>query len=124
MTAKKILTVDDSGTVRKLCGRIVGSLGFEVLEAENGKVALELIRANPDTSVVLLDWNMPVMNGLEFLKALRAEPLPQQPKVVMCTSESDFSRIAEAISAGADEYVMKPFNEEIVRGKLTEIGIL
>ena len=124
MAEMKLLTVDDSGTVRRLCGRIVGSMGFDVLEAENGQNALEVVRANPGISVVLLDWNMPVMNGLEFLKALRSEPLPEQPKVVMCTSEAEFSRIAEAISAGANEYMMKPFNEEIVRGKLTEIGVL
>ena len=121
---KKMLLVDDSRTVRSVCRRTVKSLGFETLEAENGAVALEMMREHTDIDVVLLDWNMPVMDGLTFLKTLREESLPSQPVVVMCTTEADMSRIVEAMQAGADEYIMKPFTEEIVRDKFEETGIL
>jgi len=99
-------------------------LGLETIEAENGQAALEAIRSNPEIDVILLDWNMPVMDGLSFLKALREEPLEKQPVVVMCTTENDMSRIVEAMQAGANEYIMKPFTEDIVRDKLEETGIL
>lgn len=121
---RKILLVDDAKNVRFICGSIVRSCGFETLEAENGQEALEVVRAHPDIDVVLLDWNMPVMDGLSFLKKLRAEPLPTQPHVVMCTTENEFERIAEAMQAGANEYIMKPFTDEIIREKLEEIGAL
>lgn len=121
---KKILLVDDSRTVRRLCGQIVTSIGLETLEAENGEVALTTVRENPDIDAVLLDWNMPVMDGLTFLKALRQEPLPTQPTVVMCTTENEMARIVEAIQAGANEYIMKPFTEEMVREKLEVVGVI
>jgi len=121
---KKILLVDDSRAVRLVGRRYADTLGLETLEAENGQTALDVIRAHPEVDVILLDWNMPVMDGLDFLKALRDEPLPNQPVVVMCTTENDMSRIVEAMQAGANEYIMKPFTEEIVRDKLEETGIL
>jgi len=121
---KKILLVDDSRAVRMVGRRYSNSLGLETIEAENGQAALEAIRSNPEIDVILLDWNMPVMDGLSFLKALREEPLEKQPVVVMCTTENDMSRIVEAMQAGANEYIMKPFTEDIVRDKLEETGIL
>lgn len=121
---KKILLVDDSRTVRSVGKRYSSALGFETFEAENGQAALDMIRAHPDIDVILLDWNMPVMDGLSFLKALREEPLAEQPVVVMCTTENDMSRIVEAMQAGANEYIMKPFTEDIVRDKLEETGVL
>jgi len=121
---KKILLVDDSRAVRLVGRRYADTLGLETLEAENGQAALDMVRAHPEIDVILLDWNMPVMDGLDFLKALRDEPLPHQPVVVMCTTENDMSRIVEAMQAGANEYIMKPFTEEIVRDKLEETGIL
>ncbi|GAB4147191.1 MAG: response regulator [Planctomycetaceae bacterium] len=121
---KKILLVDDSRTVRSVGKRYSDSLGFEAFEAENGQAALDVVRAQPDIDVILLDWNMPVMDGLSFLKALREEPLEKQPVVVMCTTENDMSRIVEAMAAGANEYIMKPFTEDIVRDKLEEAGVL
>lgn len=121
---KKILLVDDARTVRLACRRFADALGMEALEAENGQEALEVVRAHPDIDVILLDWNMPVMDGLSFLKALREEPLAKQPVVVMCTTENDMTRIVEAMQAGANEYIMKPFTEEIVRDKLSETGVL
>lgn len=121
---KKLLLVDDSRAVRLLGKRIVNPLGFEILEAENGEEALKVCAANPDLDAILLDWNMPVMDGLQFLKALRAGTAEKQPIVVMCTTENDMVRIVEAMQAGANEYIMKPFTEDIVREKLHETGVI
>lgn len=121
---KKILLVDDSRTVRAVGKRYADSMGLESFEAENGQKALDVLREHQDIDVVLLDWNMPVMDGITFLKALREEPRARQPVVVMCTTENDMSRIVEAMQAGANEYIMKPFTEDIVREKLKEVGVL
>ncbi|HEX6983885.1 MAG TPA: response regulator [Planctomycetaceae bacterium] len=121
---KTILLVDDSRAVRLAERRSLAALGVEVVEAGDGAEALALVRSGRRFDAVLLDWNMPVMDGLSFLRALRAEPLDPQPRVVMCTTESDMARIVEAVSAGADEYIMKPFTEEIVRSKLEQTGVL
>ena len=97
---------------------------FEV-EAENGKEALEQFRKHTP-EVVLLDWNMPVMDGLEFIKALRAldASAGKQPIVIFCTTENDIGKIQAAIAAGADEYIMKPFDLEIIRAKFMQVGLL
>lgn len=121
---KKILLVDDSRTVRNFMRRVADDLGLEAVEAENGEAALVAVRAHQDLDVVLLDWNMPVMDGLEFLKALRTEPRRKQPAVVMCTTENEMARIVEAMAAGANEYIMKPFTQDIVREKLEGVGVL
>ena len=121
---KKILLVDDSRAVRLVGSRMAKEIGLEPLEAEDGQKALEVARETPDLDAVLLDWNMPVMDGLTFLKALREENRDKQPVVVMCTTENDMPRIMEAMSAGANEYIMKPFTEEIVREKLAETGVI
>lgn len=121
---KKILLVDDSRAVRLVGTRMAKEIGLDPLEAEDGEKALEVARANPDLDAVLLDWNMPVMDGLTFLKKLREESRDKQPVVVMCTTENDMPRIMEAMAAGANEYIMKPFTEEIVREKLTETGVI
>ncbi|MCA9003969.1 MAG: response regulator [Planctomycetaceae bacterium] len=121
---KTILLVDDSRAVRLVGRRIMGTFGLNVLEAEDGKQALEVARANPELDAVLLDWNMPIMDGMEFLKALRAETREKQPIVVMCTTENDMPQIVQAMQAGANEYIMKPFTEDIVRDKLEETGVL
>ncbi len=121
---KTILLVDDSRAVRAVGRKYAVSLGLETLEAADGEQALAAVRDNRQIDVVLLDWNMPVMDGLSFLKALREEPLEKQPVVVMCTTENEMARIIEAMQAGADEYIMKPFTEDIVRGKLEEAGVL
>lgn len=120
---KNVLLVDDSRAVRMVGRRIVEALGHSVLEAENGTEALKVCRSRSDIDAILLDWNMPVMNGLEFLTALRSEPV-RQPIVVMCTTENDLQHISAALTAGANEYVMKPFTEEILRGKLEEAGVV
>src|ERR1700733_10003966 len=117
------LVVDDSRVVRKVARRILEAHGFTVAEAGDGKEALEACRASmPDC--VLLDWNMPVMDGLTFLKAVRSEFGPANPPVVFCTTENDMARILEAIENGAQEYIMKPFDEDILLGKLAQVGLL
>ncbi len=117
------LVVDDSRTVRKAARRMLERSGFTVEEAENGAEALVACRAGlPD--LVLLDWNMPVMDGLEFLRHARREFGPADPPVMLCTTEAGFERIVEALQAGAQEYIMKPFDEAILTGKLATLGLL
>lgn len=117
------LVVDDSRVIRKLAYRMLTDLGVEADEAENGAVAYEMCVASmPD--IVLLDWNMPVLDGMEFLKKLRGSPFERQPKVLFCTTESEFSKIAQALTEGADEYIMKPFDVDILASKLRLIGAI
>lgn len=117
------LVVDDSMVVRKVARRMLEAMGFAVTEAPDGAKALEACRAAlPDG--VLLDWNMPVMDGITFLRQARAEFGPDKPCIVLCTTEGEMTRILEAIEAGAQEYIMKPFNEEILREKLEQAGLL
>ncbi|MGH7044053.1 MAG: response regulator [Acetobacteraceae bacterium] len=119
---RSCLVVDDSRVVRKLARRILEANDFIVTEAEDGAKALAACRSTlPDG--VLLDWNMPVMNGLEFLCALRAEFGPDHPVVLFCTTETEMSFIAQALEAGAQEYIMKPFDADILLGKLAEAGL-
>jgi two-component system chemotaxis response regulator CheY len=116
------LIVDDSRVIRKVARRILEDLGFEIAEAADGMEALAWCRAAmPDA--VLLDWNMPVMNGLDFLRAMRAEPGGQAPKVVFCTVENDLQHINQALETGADEYIMKPFDGDIIASKFAEVGL-
>ncbi|KUO53270.1 MAG: two-component system response regulator [Sphingomonadales bacterium BRH_c42] len=118
---KTCLIVDDSRVIRRVSRHILESLGFAVEEAENGQEGLDQCdRAMPD--VVLLDWNMPIMSGIEFITQLRLRPDGDRPKVVFCTTENDVSHIREAINAGADEYVMKPFDHETLQIKLQLVG--
>ena len=120
---KTCLVVDDSSVIRKVARRILEGLDFKITEAEDGQQALEQCRgAMPDA--VLLDWNMPVMDGYDFLKALRRVPGGDTPKVVFCTTENDVAHIARALSAGANEYIMKPFDKEIVEAKFQEVGLI
>jgi two-component system chemotaxis response regulator CheY len=117
------LVVDDSRVVRKVARRILEANGCTVAEAGDGQQALEACRAGmPD--FVLLDWNMPVMDGLTFLRALRQEFGPGNPPVIFCTTENDMAHIELAIKNGAQEYIMKPFDEEILVGKLVQAGLL
>src|SRR5690348_15461218 len=121
--APTCLVVDDSLVGRRIARRILEANGFGVSEARDGQQALMMCREKlPDC--VLLDWNMPVMNGLQCLQVLRREFGPDRPKVVFCTTENDLSHIAAAIENGAQEYVMKPFDDEILTGKLSRIGLL
>ena len=120
---KNCLVVDDSKVIRKVARHILETLNFAVDEAEDGREALSRIESRvPD--VVLLDWNMPVMSGMEFLRTLRQQKLDMQPKVVFCTTENDAAHIRAAIDAGADEYVMKPFDRETLESKLQIVGVV
>ena len=121
--ARTCLVVDDSRVVRKVARRILETHGYVVAEAPDGQQALDACRASmPDC--VLLDWNMPVMDGISFLKNLRAEFGPDNPPVVFCTTENDMAHIEMAIANGAQEYIMKPFDEEILIGKFSQVGLL
>jgi len=116
------LVVDDSRVVRKVARRILEAHGYTVAEAPDGQQALDACRqALPDC--ILLDWNMPVMDGLSFLRAFRAEFGPDNPPVVFCTTENDLDHITQAIENGAQEYIMKPFDEEILVSKLAQVGL-
>ncbi len=120
---KTCLVVDDSRVIRKVARRILEDLGFETAEAADGMEAMAWCRtAMPEA--ILLDWNMPVMDGLEFLKQLRREPDGQDPVVVFCTVENDLEHITQALEAGADEYIMKPFDGDIIASKLDLAGLL
>ena len=120
---RKILVVDDSRVVRKVARRILEANGYAVSEAGDGQQALDACRAGlPD--VVLLDWNMPVMDGITFLRQLRGEFGPDNPAVIFCTTENDMAHIEMAMSSGAQEYIMKPFDEEILVGKFEQVGLL
>jgi two-component system, chemotaxis family, chemotaxis protein CheY len=117
------LVVDDSTVIRKIARRIMEDMDFQVVEAEDGEKALEACKRElPDA--VLLDWNMPVMDGLEFLVHLRRMPGGDQPKVVFCTTENGMDHIARALDAGANEYIMKPFDKDIVTAKFQEVGLV
>ncbi len=120
---KSCLVVDDSRVVRKVARRIVEDLGFACEEAEDGQKACEACEASMPEAV-LLDWNMPVMSGIEFLEKLRQMPNGGDPKVVFCTTENDVSHIQRALQAGANEYIMKPFDSDIIKFKLETIGVL
>ena len=122
MSTRTCLVVDDSRVVRKVARRMLEGNGYVVVEAGDGAQALLAVREHmPDA--VLLDWNMPVMNGIEFLQALREEFGPDNPPVVFCTTENDISHIERAIAAGAQEFIMKPFDEEILMGKFSQVGL-
>lgn len=117
------LIVDDSRTTRRLIGDIMRALNFDVIEACDGQVALERLTEMGTADVVLVDWNMPVMNGLEFVKALRANPAYDNVPLLMVTTETEMDQVSLAFKAGVNEYLMKPFDADMVRSKLSWIGI-
>ena len=121
---KTILVVDDSPLIRKAIRRIIEPMGFDVAEAGDGVDAMGRMEAGPAPDAILLDVEMPEMDGLTFLKQLRGRPDLPQPPVIMCTTVHAMATIAEAIQSGANEYVMKPFNEAIIGEKLEGIGLV
>ena len=120
---KTCLVVDDSSVIRKVARRILEGLDFEIVEAEDGEQALDVCRRQLPEAI-LLDWNMPKMDGYEFLRMLRKLPGGDSPKVVFCTTENDVAHIARALHAGANEYIMKPLDKEIVEAKFQEVGLI
>ena len=120
---KTCLVVDDSSVIRKVARRILEGLDFQIAEAENGEEAIETCQ-NQMPDAILLDWNMPKMDGYDFLRALRRLAGGDRPKVVFCTTENDVAHIARALHAGANEYIMKPFDKDIVEAKFQEVGLI
>ncbi|MBI1347733.1 response regulator [bacterium] len=121
---KTILLVDDSRAVRLATRRMLGQSNCSILEAEDGSEALTVLKSHPEIDAILLDWNMPIMDGITFLKTVRSDGHLPQPKIVMCTTEGEFSRIMDALQSGANEYIMKPYTQEIMLEKLQEVGVL
>jgi two-component system chemotaxis response regulator CheY len=123
MSMKTCLVVDDSSVIRKVARRILEDLSFQIIEAADGNEALKACQSKmPDA--ILLDKDMPVMDGYDFLMQLRKEPGGDTPIVVFCTTENDVAQIARAMRAGANEYIMKPFDQEIMRAKFAEAGLI
>ena len=117
------LIVDDSKAMRSVLRSILREMGFEVSEAGNGREALERLRENRKIDLALVDWNMPEMNGFEFVCAMRADSAYDRMCVLMVTTETDLGRITQALDAGANEYLMKPFTKESLQGKMALLGI-
>jgi two-component system chemotaxis response regulator CheY len=120
----RALVIDDSRTVRIIIGKMLREIGMEVLEAGNGQEALEQIKSNPGVELLLVDWNMPVMNGLELVQAIRGERAYDGLRILMVTSEAEGAQVARALSAGANEYLMKPFNKDVLVAKLGLLDVL
>jgi two-component system chemotaxis response regulator CheY len=117
------LVVDDSKTIRTILSRTLTQLGYEVRQAENGREAMEVLAAEKAVTLVLTDWNMPEMNGLEVVKQIRKKPELASLVIVMVTTETEMDHMAAALEAGANEYVMKPFTKEILLEKLQLVGL-
>jgi two-component system chemotaxis response regulator CheY len=118
------LVIDDSRAVRIIIGNILREIGMEVIEASNGREALDRIKQNPDVELMLLDWNMPEMNGFDFLRAVRSQPAFDRVRILMVTSESRGEQVNQALRAGANEYLMKPFNKDVLLAKLNLLDVL
>ncbi|MHC4549584.1 MAG: response regulator [Planctomycetota bacterium] len=119
----RALVVDDARTVRVILRRILEEMGFEAVEAENGRDALIWLAEGLPTDLVLVDWDMPEMNGIAFVHAVRSNPEHRDLPVVMVTKETRLRNVTEALDAGANEYIMKPFTKDVVREKLELLGL-
>ena len=120
----KVLIVDDSRAMRMILRRTVTELGYSCCEAGNGQEALEVLAREAQVSLMLVDWNMPVMCGLDLVKAVRADSRFAGIPLVMVTTETEIDRISQALEAGANEYVMKPFTKEVLEGKLRSMNLI
>jgi len=116
------LIIDDSRAVRMLIGSILREQGFTVFDASHGREGLEKLHQNPAIGLALVDWNMPVMDGLEFIQTVRRDPAWDALRIVMVTTETESEQVERAMSAGANEYVMKPFTREVLIAKLSLLG--
>ena len=117
------LIADDSKVIRMLLSKIIFNLGFSVIEAEDGEDVVELTQLK-EPDLIIMDWNLPVMEGIDALYKIREMNLPRRPKVIFCSANSDLRRIEQALDGGADDYIIKPFDEDIVATKLTILGLL
>jgi two-component system, chemotaxis family, chemotaxis protein CheY len=120
----RALVIDDSRTVRMIIGQTLRELGMEVLEAGTGLEALEQIKLHPDVELMLVDWNMPEMNGIDFIRAVRSQRAFDPVRILMVTSEAQSDHVTEAIQAGANEYLMKPFSKEVLVAKLNLLDVI
>ena len=116
------LVVDDSRAMRVVLSRMLRDIGFSVAEARHGREALTYLQSHPETVLALVDWNMPEMNGLELVEHIRADSRLDELQVMMVTTETEMSQVTRAMSAGASEYVMKPFTRAIIEEKLRLLG--
>lgn len=116
------LVIDDSRAVRLLVGNILREQGYGVVAAGDGREGLQRLEENPEIRLVLVDWNMPVMDGLEFIQAVRKVRAWDEVRLVMVTTETESEQVQRAITAGANEYVMKPFTAEVLVAKLSLLG--
>lgn len=120
----RALIVDDSRAMRTMLGRMMAEFGFEILQAAHGKEALAVLEAQGRPEVMLLDWNMPEMNGFELLVAVRADPRWNDLPIIMVTTETEMAQVAKAIEHGVNEYVMKPFTKDVLLSKLELLGLV
>ena len=120
----RAIVVDDSRAIRAILGRMLKDIGFEVSEAEDGRVALGVLAANEPFDVALVDWNMPEMDGLQLIQAVRADHRLDGMRIMMVTTETDVERIVQALEVGANEYLMKPFTPAAVAEKLALLGLM
>jgi len=119
----KALIIDDSRTTRAIISRLLQSLGYETAEAGDGLAALTHLQQNALPDIAFVDWNMPVMDGLEFVREVRKNPAFDPMRIVMVTSENDMTTVAEALEAGANEYLMKPFTKESLKEKIALLEV-
>jgi len=119
----RALIIDDSRAMRLIIGKILRDLGIDVIEAANGREALERMREYSDVELALVDWNMPVMDGLDYIRAVRSEREHDAVRIMMVTSESEQEQVVRALDAGANEYLMKPFTKEVLVAKLSLMDI-
>jgi two-component system, chemotaxis family, chemotaxis protein CheY len=118
------LVVDDSSAMRKIIGRILTGLGFDIVEAENGRAALDVLESGTVPDIALVDWNMPVMDGLTLVHEVRANEAWREVSLMMVTTESEQSQIVRALAAGAHEYLIKPFTPDSIADKLEMLGVV
>jgi two-component system chemotaxis response regulator CheY len=119
----RALVIDDSRATRAIIGGILRELQLEVLEAGNGQEGLQQLAQHGDIELILVDWNMPVMDGLEFIRAVRAQPAYRGVRILMVTTETEREQVMRALDAGANEYLMKPFTKEVLVAKLSLLDI-
>ena len=121
----KVMLVDDSSTMRRIQGKVLAQLGFDtVIEAGDGQEGFEVLSKNSDVKFMLLDINMPKMNGIELLKKIRATPELKDVKVIMCSSEAEKNTIVDVLKAGANNYIVKPFTPDVLKSKLKDLKLL
>jgi two-component system chemotaxis response regulator CheY len=119
----RALVIDDSRAIRAIIRNILVEVGLEVIEAGNGREGLDQMQRSPDVELVLVDWNMPVMNGLEFIQALRALRAFDRVRIMMVTTETEIEQVTRALNAGANEYLMKPFTKDVLVAKLSMLDV-